>query len=116
MAVAATDAWFDVLPAVFSRAQTKVMLLGMDAPSLIEIVRRSRPDITPSRVASLHYWLSQSVSLRCFRWCKRKIVFYVHPSMRDRLLKLGFSDSGIRFVSNGIDFEFAHRVPEQAKI
>jgi len=115
-AVAATDAWFDVLPAVFSHARAKAMLLGMDAPSLGQVARRSRPDITRSRVASIHYWLSQSVSLWCFRWCKRKIVFYVHPSMRARLLKLGFSDSEIRFVSNGIDFEFAHRVPEQAKI
>jgi glycosyltransferase involved in cell wall biosynthesis len=116
VAVAVTDAWFDVLPAVFSRAKAKAMLLGMDAPRLSEIARRSRPDITPSRVASIHYWVSQSLSLWFFRWCKRKTVFYVHPLMRTRLLKLGFSEAEIRFVSNGIDFEFAHRVAAQPKV
>ena len=115
VAVAVTDAWFDVLPAVFSKATRKVMLLGMNAPTVAEILFRRRPDVTASRLTSLHYWLSQSIALVAFRYCKTKRVMYVHPDMRPRLLKLGFAENEITFVSNGIDFELAQGVPEQPK-
>jgi len=91
------------------------MILGMDAPTLVQIIRRSRPDVTPNRLSSIYYWLSQNISLRLFRWCREKRVLYVHPSMQRRLLDLGFREHEIAFVSNGMDLRTADSVPPQAK-
>src|SRR5688572_20916585 len=63
---AVSDYWFDVLPAVKCSARRKFMVLHMEAPRLGQIISRSRPDVDPTRLASLHYWASQEWSLRRF--------------------------------------------------
>jgi glycosyltransferase involved in cell wall biosynthesis len=111
-----TDFWWDSLPGLWCRARRKLMILGMDCPAWTEIVRRSRPDIKASRLPSIHYWLSQHLALRLFRRCRRKILLYVHPDQRPRLRHLGYTDSELVCVSNGIDVAQADAVPEQQKI
>ena len=69
---AVSDYWFDVIPAVRSASQRKMMVLHMEAPSLGQIITRSRPDVDPMRLASLHYWASQEWSLRRFAACSRR--------------------------------------------
>src|SRR5437762_11118139 len=64
---ATTDYWFDVLPAVSSAARRKMMIWHMQAPSFAQIVKRDRADVDPMRLATLHYWWSQTRSLREFR-------------------------------------------------
>ncbi len=113
---AVTDYWFDAWPMIFSKAPKKLMILGMDAPTLREIILRTRPDVTRTRLASIYYWLSQNISLRVFRRCKTKRLFYVHPAMKGRLLALGYSESELTFISNGIDVRQADAIPEQKKI
>jgi glycosyltransferase involved in cell wall biosynthesis len=115
LAYAVTDSWFDALPVVFSRAKRKIMILGMDSPTLREIVVRGRPDVTATRLNSIYYWLSQSLTLRVFRWCRNKRILYVHPTMRERLLRLGYREQEMFFVSNGFNLEIAEQVPEQPK-
>jgi glycosyltransferase involved in cell wall biosynthesis len=110
-----TDFWWDSVPAMLSRARRKVMILGMDAPSLREIWVCSRPDVKPIRLPSVHYWLSQEIALRCFRRCRVKRLLYIHPNQKPRLLRLGFRDDELVFVSNGIDVEQADAVPDQPK-
>ena len=66
---ATSDYWFDVLPAVRSHARRKLMVWHMNAPALGEIIMRSRPDVDAFRASSLHYWASQSHSLRRFAGC-----------------------------------------------
>src|SRR5687767_8274204 len=100
IAYAVTDYWFDTLPVVKSRAKRKLMVLGMDAPTLRQIVTRARPDVTASRINSIYYWCSQNLSLRLFQRCSNKRLFYVHPSMEARLLKMGYSKQEIVFISN----------------
>lgn len=112
---ACSDIWFDVIPLLLCRARSKLMILGMDAPRLGEIVRRSRPDVPASRLASLHYWLSQWLALRFFRRCRRKKILYVHPTMHARLLSIGYQPSETVFISNGVDVEMADGIPEQSK-
>jgi len=114
-AYAVTDYWFDAWPVIFSRAKKKLMILGMDAPTLREIIFRSRPDVTAVRLNSIYYWLSQNLSLRLFRFCKSKRLFYVHPDMKPRLLKMGFRESEIVFISNGMNLKTAEQVPPQKK-
>ncbi len=114
-AYAVTDYWFDAWPVILSRAQKKLMILGMDAPTLLEIVFRSRPDVTAIRLNSIYYWLSQNISLRLFRFCKNKRLFYVHPDMKSRLLRLGFLESEIIFISNGMNLKTAEQVSPQKK-
>lgn len=63
---AVSDYWFDVLPAVKSASLRKLMVLHMEAPTLRQIISRSRPDVDPKRLASLHYWASQEWSLKRF--------------------------------------------------
>jgi glycosyltransferase involved in cell wall biosynthesis len=91
------------------------MILGMDAPSLAQILRRSRPDVTGTRLASLHYCLSQQFSLRLFRFCRHKRLLYVHPNMRARLRRLGYREEELVFVSNGVEVEKADETPPQEK-
>src|SRR3984885_4913675 len=112
---AVTDYWFDAWPVIFSRAKKKMMILGMDAPTWREIIFRSRPDVAASRLNSIYYWLSQNVSFRLFRFCKNKKLFYVHPNMKSRLLKIGYCESEIVFISNGMNLKTAEQVPAQKK-
>jgi glycosyltransferase involved in cell wall biosynthesis len=100
---AVTDFWFDVIPAVICRARRKLSLLGMDAPTLGEILRQDRPDVTALRLPSLYFWASQNGSLRLLRRCANKRLLYVHPAMRQRLLRMGYRESEIIFGSNGMD-------------
>jgi glycosyltransferase involved in cell wall biosynthesis len=111
-AYAMADGWFDVLPVVLSKSTGKMMILHMEAPTLRQILFRSRPDVDAFRLAALHYWISQQLALRLFRACRHKHVFYVHPDMRARLLKLGFLESEISYVSFGLDAETTDAVPE----
>lgn len=112
---AVTDFWFDVWPLLLCRARRKIMILGMDAPTLGEIIRCSRPDVPPLRLNSLYYWASQFLSLRLFRFCRNKQLLYVHPMMKPRLLALGYREAELTYVSNGMDLELADATPPQPK-
>jgi glycosyltransferase involved in cell wall biosynthesis len=112
---ACSDIWFDVIPILLCRARSKLMILGMDAPRFGEIIRRSRPDVPRSRLASFHYAFSQWFALRAFRFCRNKKLFYVHPTMRERLLALGYDATELVFISNGVDVEMAEAIPAQPK-
>jgi glycosyltransferase involved in cell wall biosynthesis len=111
-----TDYWFDSIPAILSKARGKIMILGMDAPSLREIVFKLRPDVTGLRISSIHYWLSQNFSLWLFRFCKNKRLLYVHPEMKPRLLQKGYREDELVFISNGMDLDVAEQIPDQKKI
>jgi len=113
---AVTDYWFDTWPMMLSRARRKLMILGTDAPTIAEIVFRKRPDVTRTRLNSIYYWLSQNLSLRLFRWCRNKRLLYVHPSMKPRLLALGYREEELIFISNGVDLETVKKVPAQEKV
>jgi glycosyltransferase involved in cell wall biosynthesis len=115
LAYAVTDYWFDAWPVIFCRAQKKLMILGMDAPTFREIIFRSRPDVAAIRLNSIYYWFSQNISLRLFRFCKNKKLFYVHPGMKPRLLKMGYREPEIIFISNGMNLKTAGEVPPQKK-
>lgn len=115
VAYAATDYWFDVWPVLFCRAHRKMMILGMDAPTFGQIVRCSRPDVPPLRLNSIYYWASQNLSLRLFRFCSNKRLLYVHPAMKPRLLRIGYREDELAYVSNGMDLELADSTPAQPK-
>ena len=122
---AVSDYWFDVLPAIRAGAGRKLMVLHMEAPRFGQILRRSRPDVDPARIASLHYWASQEYSLRRFIQFRSRQpaavaqrmphIFYLHPAMRARLLKLGAIESGITCVSYGLEVKQTESVPDQKK-
>ena len=139
---AVSDYWFDVLPAVRAAARRKLMVLHMEAPSFGQILRRSRPDVDPARLASFHYWASQEYSLRRFtRYAASptdriprstlhasrsnepqalpapgKHLFYLHPAMRPRLLQLGCAEDELTYVSYGLEVKQTEAVPEQQRI
>lgn len=113
---ATSDYWFDVLPAIFSAARKKLLVLHMESPTLGQIISKGRADVTGTRLASIYYWISQTISLHCFRWCRNKQVLYLHPLMRSRLLKLGYRAEELDYVSYGVDVELANRIPEEEKI
>jgi glycosyltransferase involved in cell wall biosynthesis len=100
---ATTDYWFDVLPVVRSSATAKMMIWHMQAPNFGQIVRRGRADVDAARVASLHYWWSQNRALREFARVAPKRLLYVHPLMKDQLLKRGYRENEIRYISFGVD-------------
>ena len=83
-AYAVSDYWFDVLPAISCAARHKMMVLHMEAPTFGQVLKRSRPDVDPKRLASLHYWGSQEWSLRRFCKLRRKHLFFLHPLMKPR--------------------------------
>ena len=116
LAYAVSDYWFDVLPAVRSAARQKLMVLHMNAPNFGQIVRASRPDVDPKRLASLHYWGSQEWSLRNFARCKHRHIFYLHPQMEPRLQKLGFRPPEMTWLSYGLDVETAATIAPQPRI
>lgn len=112
---AVTDYWCDALPAIFSRARRKALVFHMEAPTLAEIVQKSRPDVEAGRLASIHYWLSQRLSLNLFRWTRHKHVFYLHPTMRSKLLEMGYRSSEISPISYGVDSALAATIPQPSK-
>ena len=112
---AVSDYWFDVWPLLLCQARRKLMILGMDAPTLREIIFRSRPDVDASRLNSVYYWLSQNLSLRLFRRLGHKRLFYVHPDMKPRLLAMGYRAEELVFISNGMNLKAAGQVPPQKK-
>jgi glycosyltransferase involved in cell wall biosynthesis len=116
IAYAVSDYWFDVWPVVLSRAKRKLMIWHMAAPSLWQIIRKGRPDVDATRVASLYYWLSQNLSIFFFRFCRDKHLFIVHPDMRKWVRRLGYHEDEISYISFGVDAARASRVPVQEKI
>lgn len=113
---AVSDYWFDVIPAVRSASQRKLMVLHMEAPRLGEIVSRGRPDVDPMRLASLHYWASQEWSLKRFSRTQSKHIFYLHPLMEPRLQKLGVRADERTLVSYGLEVGPTEAVPKQERI
>jgi glycosyltransferase involved in cell wall biosynthesis len=110
-----TDFWWDVLPGIRCRAKRKLMILGMDSPTLGQVLAASRADVKPIRLPSLHYWASQQLGLRLFQRCDRKKLFYVHPDQRPRLLRMGYRDEELIYISNGVDVARADAITEQPK-
>ena len=115
IAYASSDYWFDSIPLIRSRARKKMLYLGMIAPSFSQVLFKTRADVTPTRLSSLYYWMSQRLSLRMFRNVPDGILTYSHPEMRDYALKQGYRESQLRYVPNGSDVSAAGRVPEQPK-
>jgi glycosyltransferase involved in cell wall biosynthesis len=113
---ATSDYWFDVLPALLSAARKKVMVLHMESPTLWQIISKGRADVRGTRLASIYYWISQTLSLRSFRFCKNKQVLYLHPQMRSRLLKLGYRPDELEYVSYGVDVELANNISQPEKV
>ena len=113
---AVSDYWFDVLPAIRCPARRKMMVLHMDAPRFDQIVARSRPDVDPARLASLHYWASQEYSIRRFARCLRKHFLHLHPAMKFRLMQLGVREDELTYVSYGLDIAPVEAVPPQKRI
>ena len=116
IAYAVSDYWFDVLPLILSKARGKIMIWHMQAPSLGEIIYRSRPDVDASRVASLYYWLIQNFSLWLLQFGRNKCLLFVHPKMRERLLRRGYREGEMKYISFGVDVEKADGAREQNKI
>lgn len=115
-AYAVSDYWFDVLPAISSAARHKMMVLHMEAPTLGQVVTRSRPDVDSKRLASLHYWGSQEWSLRRFCRQRRKHLFYLHPLMEPRLDRLGARAVQRTLLSYGLEIGPTDSVPEQKRV
>lgn len=113
---AATDFWWDSVPVARCCARRKIMYVGMDCPSLREIVFKSRPDVRTSRIASVHYWLTQHLTIQLFRRCPNKRVLYAHENQRARLRGFGFGENELMPVLNGVDLKAPAAVPEQQKV
>lgn len=111
----ATDFWWDILPVYRCRARRKILYLGMDCPTLPEILLQTRPDVKAIRLPSLHYWMAQHSALKLFRRCPRKRLIYTHYNQKPRLLRMGYRDEDLFFVSNGVDLKAPASVPDQAK-
>jgi len=109
-AYAVTDYWFDVWPVVFSRARRKLMIWHMQAPTFMQVVRRSRADVDAKRLASLYYWASQNLSLHLFRFCQDKHLYYINPAMLPSLLHMGFERQEVSHISFGVDI--SHGAPK----
>ena len=110
-----SDFWFDTIPLIRCKARTKILYLGMMAPTLKQVLLKQRPDVTTLRLPSLYYWMSQQLSLRWFRRCRGGVVTYCHPEIKDYLLKFGYQENGLCYVPNGSDTATADRVPTPAK-
>lgn len=115
IAYSMSDYWFDTIPLIRCRARTKILYLGMMAPSFAQVLFRTRADVPPSRLASVYYWASQQSSFRRFRSFPNGIVTYSHPEMREYLLRFGYAESALFYVPNGSDVEVADRVPSQPR-
>jgi glycosyltransferase involved in cell wall biosynthesis len=115
IAVAISDFWWDTVPLILCGARRKILYLGMTAPTFSEVLFRRRADVPASRFGSLHFWFSQQLSLRWFRFCRGGVVIYGHPEIKDYLLRFGYQDSQLVYVGNGIDVSAARSVPDQPK-
>lgn len=115
VAYAVSDYWFDVLPVVLSNAGRKLMIWHMQAASLLQIILKTRADVDSVRVASFYYWLSQNSSLLLFRYCLNKRLLFVHPTMQEWLLRWGYRENEIKYISFGVDVEKAEATQEQQK-
>jgi glycosyltransferase involved in cell wall biosynthesis len=113
---AVSDYWFDVIPAVRSASQRKLMVLHMEAPRLGQILTRGRPDVDPMRLASLHYWASQEWSLERFAKTPRRHLFYLHPLMEPRLDKLCIRAEERTLLSYGLEVGPTDAVPRQERV
>ena len=111
----ATDYWFDVLPIAFSGARLKVVILQMKAPSLREVIFRSRADVEAIRVASLYYCFSQWVSLAVLRFCKLKRVVSVQPLLQSMLRRRGYTVDETPVIPNGVEVAAAQDAAGEAK-
>ena len=111
-----TDFWWDIIPVLRSPARRKILYLGMDCPTLGEIILKSRPDVKSIRLPSLHYWLTQQMALKLFRHCRQKRLIYTHYNQKPRLLRMGYREEDLFFVSNGVDLKAPAAVPEQKKV
>jgi glycosyltransferase involved in cell wall biosynthesis len=87
----------------------------MTAPTFGQVLFRTRADVPASRFGSLHFWFSQQLSLRLFRFCRGGFVIYGHPEIKDYLLRFGYQESQLVYVGNGIDVSAAQSVPDQPK-
>lgn len=112
----ATDFWWDIIPVLRCQARRKIMYLGMDCPTLGEIIFKTRPDVKSIRLPSVHYWLTQQMALRRFRHCHPKRLIYTHYNQKPRLVRMGYREEDLVFVSNGVDLKQPAAVPEQKKI
>lgn len=112
----ATDFWWDIIPVLRCRARRRIMYLGMDCPTLGEIIFKTRPDVKTIRLPSVHYWLTQQMALRLFRGRRNKRLIYTHHNQKPRLLRMGYREADLVFVSNGVDLKQPAAVPEQKKV
>jgi glycosyltransferase involved in cell wall biosynthesis len=112
----ATDFWWDIIPVLRSPAVRKIMYLGMDCPTLGESICQTRPDVKSFRLPSVHYWLSQPMALRRFRHWPRKRLIYTHSNQKARLVRMGYREQDLVFVSNGVDLKQPGAVPDQEKV
>jgi glycosyltransferase involved in cell wall biosynthesis len=110
-----TDYWFDVVPMVCSRAKLKVMVLQMKAPSLKQVIFRTRADVEATRIASLHYCLSQWLSLTLLRFCRQKRIIAVQPLLQNQLRQMGYRPEETPLIPNGFDLEMASQTGDVAK-
>jgi len=111
-----TDYWFDVIPMVCSRAKLKIMVLQMKAPSLWQVIFRTRADVEATRIASLHYCFSQWLSLTLLRFCRHKKIIAVQPLLQNQLWEMGYLPGETALIPNGFDLEVANQtgdVPKQ---
>jgi glycosyltransferase involved in cell wall biosynthesis len=63
-AYAVSDYWCDVLPVAHSKTKHKTMVLLMESPSISQALIGRRPDVVGNRLSSLHYAISQQLSLK----------------------------------------------------
>jgi glycosyltransferase involved in cell wall biosynthesis len=112
---AVSDYWFDVIPAVRCPARRKLMILNMESPTFPQVLTRSRPDVDALRLASVHYWASQTWALRSFAKVKNRHMIYLHPLMEPRLQKLGLGADERTLISYGLDPAAMDAVPEQKR-
>jgi glycosyltransferase involved in cell wall biosynthesis len=113
---AASDYWFDVLPVVHCAARHKLMVWNMESPALRQIIQRSRPDVDATRLAALHYWASQTWSLRQFARCPTRHMIYLHPLMEPKLEQLRIRATDRTLISYGLDPAATEAMPEQKRI
>lgn len=116
IAYAVSDYWFDVWPVVMCRARRKMMIWHMQAPGLSQIIRKARADVDATRLASFYYWLSQNLSISLFGFCRNKHLFIVHPTMRGQLLRRGYREDELTYLSFGMDDTRALPNPMPEKI
>lgn len=110
-----TDYWCDSIPMLLSRSRSKAMVFHMEAPTLMEILRKGRPDVEAGRLASFHYWLSQRFSLNALALFRNKHLFLLHPAMRPQALEMGYQPGELSPISYGLDVATAESVPQQAR-